>query len=307
MLNNKVSVVGGLTMDLSYYLNKWPKVGQAVQATDYKLEPGGKGLNLATGLSRLGLEVIIIASLGNDDFSRKIIKVLNEEKINSQNVFQFSDTRTDLIGIIVGPDGQPGFIGVTNASGKLSVENIQSKRDAVKSGSVLGVNQEVSSITAKASLKLAKEENVITVFNPAPPDNFDFSVLPFVDYLVLNDWEAKYILQKPNDSLENLAQEFFEKGAKNVCITLGENGSLFFNSQGVVKLGIYQIEEKDATGAGDSFSAGLIYGLVNNFEKGKLFNFASACGALACTKLGSRSSMPTLKEIEDFMKTSVMK
>jgi len=40
-----VIVLGGLTMDLTYFVKQWPKVNEAVQASSYELCPGGKGFN----------------------------------------------------------------------------------------------------------------------------------------------------------------------------------------------------------------------------------------------------------------------
>jgi sugar/nucleoside kinase (ribokinase family) len=52
MAKETPTVIGGLTMDLSYYVNRWPKVREAIQAKSFTLVPGGKGLNLATAISR---------------------------------------------------------------------------------------------------------------------------------------------------------------------------------------------------------------------------------------------------------------
>ena len=61
---------------------------------------------------------------------------------------------------------------------------------------------------------------------------------------------------------------------------------------------------RDTTGAGDSFHGGFIYGILKDWDLNKVAEFASAVAALACKKLGSRSSLPKLDEVNDFLKNA---
>lgn len=301
MLNPQITLVGGLTIDLSYYVDEWPKVNQAVQAKKYNLEPGGKGLNQATAISRQGLKVNLISSIGSDNFANSIISALGQENISAKNVIKQANTKTDLIGIIVGPDSQPGFIGIKTANSKLNSSYIEENKQIITASSILTINSEVNEEVLATSLRIAKAANLITIFNPAPPEKFNTNLLSMVDYFIPNEYEAKYLIDGPDEEIEKLGQKYLAMGAKNVCITLAQNGCLVLNQLGEKRYGIYKVKEVDSTGAGDAFTAGVIFGLIQEFDEEKLFHYASAAGALACTKLGARASMPTRDEIQKFM------
>jgi len=53
----------------------------------------------------------------------------------------------------------------------------------------------------------------------------------------------------------------------------------------------------DATGAGDVFRAGFIYGLLQKWRVREILRFANATAAVSCTRLGAIPSVPTLDEV----------
>jgi sugar/nucleoside kinase (ribokinase family) len=58
----------------------------------------------------------------------------------------------------------------------------------------------------------------------------------------------------------------------------------------------------DTTGAGDSFDAGFIYRrVVEGRSEADSLRFANACGAIAVTRVGGASSVPSAAEVESFM------
>lgn len=302
MRKNLVTVIGGLTMDLSYYVDTWPKAREAVQARSYSLVPGGKGLNQATAMVRMGLEVNLISSIGDDTFSDEILTLLKAEKINGSNVIKQKATPSDLIGIIVGSDGEPGFIGIKTANSKLLPKDIESKQSLIKSSVILMVNSEIPTETALTALKIAKANGLTTIFNPAPPDKLPDGILKLVDYFVPNEWEAKFLY--PNGSrfsVSELAKRYYELGARVACITTGENGCVVASEEGTRPYIAFSVDEIDATGAGDSFCGALAYSITQGWDLEKSIRFASAAGALACTKQGARASIPTLSEVQKFI------
>ncbi|MDP3024352.1 MAG: PfkB family carbohydrate kinase, partial [candidate division Zixibacteria bacterium] len=91
-------------------------------------------------------------------------------------------------------------------------------------------------------------------------------------------------------------------GFKCVVITLSEKGCLWTDSRRVNYLPGFEIEVVDTTGAGDVFHGAFILGLLKKWKMEKIIELASACAALKCRKLGGREGIPSLKEIQDFLK-----
>lgn len=294
-----ITVIGGLTMDLTYFVDKWPTVGKAVNAKSYKLAPGGKGLNQATSLTRSGANVQFIGSVGNDDFKNEIFREMEKDNIDTKNIIEYQ-VPTDLIGIVVDNLGMPGFIGIKQSTSKLSPENIESETNVIQKSQALLVNSEVSKESALTALKLAKENNVTTIFNPAPPELLSKDFYPLIDYLVLNAWEAKVILGLDNLSTNQMAEELIKLGVKNVCITSGKEGCVMATSNGITKYLAFTVKEIDETGAGDSFLGYFVNSISTSNDIGNSIRIASAAGALACTKIGGQTS-PTAIEVSKFL------
>jgi sugar/nucleoside kinase (ribokinase family) len=89
-------------------------------------------------------------------------------------------------------------------------------------------------------------------------------------------------------------------GAAVVGITLGENGSLMLCGDSFIETPGFAVPGgcKDTTGAGDSFRAGLLYGLVRGESIEESARMANAVAALKCRAIGARTSLPYLSEFE---------
>ena len=297
----QVTVIGGLTMDLTYKVKEWPHPKQAIQASAYYLSPGGKGFNQASAISRMGLGVNFITSVGDDKFADTAISELQTENIDNKCVIHQKNTLTDLVTIIIGQDANPSFIGIRNATSKLTVSDIKRFQHLIESSNVLLVNSEVSPTVALEALKIAKNANVTTIFNPAPPEKFPIEMLTFTDYFVPNEWEAKKLAgNKSHLSSSELAKYYHKFGTKVACVTMGENGCVVATNNSLKSYLAFPIKEVDATGAGDAFCGTLAYSVSQGWDIHKTIRYASAAGAIACTKIGSRNA-PTITELTRFI------
>ncbi|KKU56086.1 hypothetical protein A3H89_04975 [Candidatus Amesbacteria bacterium RIFCSPLOWO2_02_FULL_48_11] len=295
-----VIVLGGLTMDLTYFVKQWPKVNEAVQASSYELCPGGKGFNQATAVKRSGGIVNFIGSIGNDNFSKQIIGNLKKEGINADGIINYKDIRTDLIGIIVDPSGTPGFIGIRQSTYQLTPNIIETKISLIKNAKVLLVNSEVRLETVIQALTIAKTSGLITVYNPAPPEKLPENIYKLIDYFTPNIWEARMISGMNNASASELATHFKNKGTGTALITTGRDGCVVASDRGLKSYMAFPINEVDETGAGDTFCGYFAYHLSKKEPLEECIRIASAAGALACTKVGGRSA-PTASELKGFL------
>jgi sugar/nucleoside kinase (ribokinase family) len=84
---------------------------------------------------------------------------------------------------------------------------------------------------------------------------------------------------------------------------LGPQGAMVADRGGVIHVPAHRVEVIDTTGAGDSFDAGFIYQyIIEGRSKAEALRFANACGAIAVTRLGGASSVPTAAEVEAFLR-----
>lgn len=297
-----VTIIGGLTIDLIYRVDDFPVEDQAVQAKSYALVPGGKGLNQATSCARMGFEVQLFGSVGDDNFADKVFDALRQEGIDNRHIIRQKNVLTDLVGVLVNKDGTPAFIGIRNATSKLTASDIEKNKSLITKSKVLLVNSEVSNDVIVRSLEIAKKAGVTTMFNPAPPIKLPPGVLKLVDFFIPNEWEARVLFgSKKRFSTRELAEAYRKRGAKTVIITQGENGGVIASKDGTESYPAFSVSEVDVTGAGDAFCAALVYSITQNWEFHKGIKFAAAAGALACLKEGARNSQPTHKQVFDFL------
>ena len=107
---------------------------------------------------------------------------------------------------------------------------------------------------------------------------------------------------RPLNSREEIieaAEQLRQHGIENVIISMGEQGSLWLNREGVLQAKPPRCENVVSTvGAGDSMVAGLIYGLAQGWDKEKTLRFASATSALAVSQsnvgISDRKALDTI-------------
>jgi sugar/nucleoside kinase (ribokinase family) len=63
----------------------------------------------------------------------------------------------------------------------------------------------------------------------------------------------------------------------------------------------FSVEVRDTTGAGDSFRAGVIYGMLRDYGDDRLVTTASAVAAMVCRQAPSFLNSPTEAELEEFL------
>jgi ribokinase len=93
-----------------------------------------------------------------------------------------------------------------------------------------------------------------------------------------------------------------EQGVDLVAIKLGSKGSLVADREKSLAMPCFEVNTIDTTGAGDSFSAGLIYGWQQGFALEETATLASALGALATTVYGAGLSLPKKEMVVEFLK-----
>ncbi len=103
-------------------------------------------------------------------------------------------------------------------------------------------------------------------------------------------------------SLEEIYQLLAENTDGLVIITSGENDMLYGRKgQPMKRMKPYTVEVKSTLGAGDTFKAGCVYGLLHGMEDGDLVRFASACSAIAISRFPLPLNPPTMEEVKTLL------
>jgi ribokinase len=127
-----------------------------------------------------------------------------------------------------------------------------------------------------------------------------------VDFIVPNEVEAQLLTGvkwKQRQDIRKMAEGLLEMGSKNAVITLGPGGLFFKNKSEELQMKAFKVKAIDTTAAGDAFMGALAFGLAENKPIQEALKLANAAGAFATTKLGAQPSLPSRREIENFLKS----
>jgi ribokinase len=126
-----------------------------------------------------------------------------------------------------------------------------------------------------------------------------------VDFLVPNETEASLLAGlevKDVASAEAAAHKFLGYGVPVVIVTLGAQGALLVTEGQVTHVPAKEVKAVDTTAAGDAFIGGLAVAWVNGFSLEEAVQYATCSGALAVTKFGAQTSLPSAEDVEAFYK-----
>ena len=298
---SKISVLGIFVADISFYGNKIPSIGETILGDSYNIGPGGKGCNQSIAIARLGGRVSFISKLGKDNYGDLALKTLKENKINFSSITQSSNLQTGVAGIMLDKiSGKNAINVITGAPSTLTISEIDKHINIIKNSKIFLTQLEVPKEVTLNCLKVAKENNVITILNPAPAAEISKEFFNYIDYFTPNEIEAEFYtgLKISNEKEAKEASiKLLKLGLKKVIITLGEKGLFYSDGNEDIYLKARSLEAIDTTGAGDAFNGGLAYALSQNKSLKDALNLANQVAGLSTLKLGAGNAMPYLKEL----------
>ena len=269
------------------------------ETRDYHRYLGGSPANVAMNSARLGLNSIMVSSVGNDGFGEYIFKRFEEVGINPRNLKKLDDKSSSVI-FVSRSNGTPDFIPYRNADYHISEDQITlamlsqtnifhttcfalSKNPA--QATILTKAKEAKEIGCKLSIDInyakelwaCKEEalNVIKKYcalNPLIKISED-------DMLRLFEKELPH---------QEIFDFFHHLGADTICLTLGSKGvKLSQKGQQLIQLPAIKIEKvMDTTGAGDAFWSGFLFAYIKEKTIEECLQIALKLAALKLQNVG---------------------
>ena len=299
---NRVVVVGSANTDMVVRCPRIPAPGETVIGGDLIIAPGGKGANQAVAAARLGAEVTFIARLGVDVFGDQAIEGYRAEGINVDAVIRDPTAPSGVALIMVDQKGENSIAVAPGANSRLSPDDISAAEALIAKADIMLLQLEVPLETVATTVRIARRQGVRVILNPAPApaEPLPTDLLSNVSVLTPNQFEARRVSGLGQEAgVEEIAAALLERGVRHVVITLGADGALVADAQGLTHVPAFEVQPVDTTAAGDAFNAGLAVALSYDAEDlDGAVRYANAVGALATTRMGAQPSLPTAAAVE---------
>lgn len=300
----KITVVGSINMDLVFRTPRIPAIGETISGHEFVQIAGGKGANQAVAAARQGASTMMIGCVGDDTYGQQSINGLRSAQIDTSHISTIPQCATGVAGILVDDRGQNSIVIAPGANARLTPLHIQHAAAAIIGAQLVICQCETPLNTIAAAINLAHEHGVKVVFNPAPVIDLPLALFSKIDYLVVNETEATQLSQiQVTDfpSAQNAAQQLLKLGIKCVLLTMGEHGVwLAQQHQASQHFPAIRVHAIDTTAAGDTFIGAFACAIGSGMVITDAIQHAQDCAALAVTKLGAQSSIPTRSEVEQF-------
>ena len=298
----RILVIGSANADYVIHSKKVPALGETLTGTDFAVNPGGKGLNQAVAIRKLGGDTVFIGAVGNDMNGQLLSNTLAQYQIPFHG-FHLENTSTGIAMITV-VNGDNFILLHEGANRELNSERIQSVADEIRNAEYLVLQLEIPMESVLQACEIAHSANTKIVLNPAPFQKLPEALLSQIDYLIPNEHEAKDLLGFLPDSRESsicAVQSLRAMGAKNVIITLGERGCVYNDGDEIRFAPAVSVHAVDTTSAGDSFIGALITQLSHGKNIEDAISFASRVAAVTVSRPGAAQSIPDIHELETLL------
>jgi ribokinase len=257
----ELTVVGSINLDFTARLERLPRPGETLTAQQLVRSPGGKGANQAVAAARLGAQVTMVGAVGEDELADEALAVLVRERVTLE-VERSGQTGVALI--YVDGEGENTIAAFPGANAEITPRAV--------SGAVL------------CQLEV--------------PDEVVYAAAAGAEFFALNAAPARVLNLEPDLLVVNQLEHETVTRGKLVAVTYGKDGAaLYENGREVARCRPPTIVPRDATGAGDAFTAALVVMLLEGASRERALQVACVAGAWAASIVGAQSSLPRADEV----------
>ncbi len=300
-----VCMVGGANMDIQGFPGGTFRFRDSNPGS-VKLSLGGVGRNIAENMVKLGLMTKLLTVVGGDLYGSKILEEARQIGLDMEAALVLKDQRTSTyLSILDGQGDMQAAIADMEIMDRLSVDYIKENRHIIENAQVTVIDTNiprdtieyiVSNFKSPAffldTVSVAKAEKIkdfIGLFHTVKPNRLEAEVLTGIKIKDLADVKraAKYLL---------------DTGVKEIFITLGKDGIYYADGSSEAHLRLPEVKVVNATGAGDAFTAALVYGFLKGIELKERAHMAAAASNLALSHENTINPFMSIEAINQKMK-----
>ena len=298
--------LGGASVDLILEAPRLPRDGEKLFVYHAGQLAGGFIANAACAAAKLGLHTAWGGLLGGDAFAQTILNDFKFFGVETSDVVFLKESSTDFTVIILPPSGERTIliVPILPIPPPLTRSIKQSLKRTRLGYTVFFEHDwfiEVAQLIHAGGGKVVVDMEVNTL------KDIDAAkvMLRYTDIVFASE-EGIHVLTESGTADEGV-EEILSAGPEIVVLTKGSEGAVVFTPKDRYSTAVYDVPVRDTTGAGDCFHAAFLFGILSDWDLHHCLEFASAASAILVQKIGARGGLPSLLEVQHFMKTNQKK
>lgn len=288
----KILNFGSLNLDYVYQVDHFVQAGETITSAALSVGCGGKGLNQSIACARAGAEIYHAGKIGANGGMLK--DLLEENHVNTAYLAADQGENGHAI-IQVNAEGENCILLFPGSNRRIETAEIDAALAGFAAGDYLLLQNEINALPYLFTR--AAERGLRIVFNPSPitPEIKDYP-LEKVALFVLNRIEGEALsgAREPQAILQALHQKYPQS---SVLLTLGAEGSLYFDGRQTLRQPACPVQAVDTTAAGDTFTGYFVSSVAAGESAATALERAAKAAAVACTRPGAAASIPTIGEL----------
>jgi len=273
---------------------------------------GGAPLNIALRLKSLGIATTIVSKVGKDQLGKRLIDFIHQQGIGTEYIQQDAQFETGKVNVTLDQNGAASYeIAYPAAWDKIdlvcTLEEEVAQADLFLFGSL--VTRDV--VSKKSLLSLLKKASFkvfdVNLRAPHYSQTLIEDLMQKADLIKFNDEELAEISKAMGSQEKSLEKQLrfisVKTNTPKVCVTKGGDGALLLLNDQLYDQKGFPIKVVDTVGAGDSFLATLLEGILTNKAPEIALENACAMGAMVASSTGANPKI-TPEELHHFIKAS---
>lgn len=284
--------IGSINTDYVYSVHRLPAPGETLRARDFKVNLGGKGLNISVAIARAGGNVRHVGAIGSGD--RMVLSMLQKQDVDCSAIAEVDDVTGHAI-VYVDDRSENQIVIVGGANHAISEAHIRASLADASEGDWLVLQNETTA--NEIGLTVAREKGMKVALVAAP---FDVKTMPDliqrVDLASMNKTETE-------EFEAAIGKSFRDVDGPDFLITYGSEGAEFLSGETQVRVASHAVKAVDTTGAGDTFFGSFMAKYAHGSPAEAALTYANAAAALQVQRFGASVAIPEESEVQARLNT----
>jgi ribokinase len=295
--------LGMSVVDVAIRLERMPTWEDPGRVSGFTLADGGAAGTACYVVATFGLQTGFIDTFGSDEMASRKLRSLEQAGVDVSNMVRREGPEDNIVVVYVQEQTGERSFGFSRGMWTRPVRTDELDRDYLTSARYLhldGTHGEASIHAARWMHEAGKTVVLDAAKTDKPVPKWQEVLVAETDVLICGSGFGTMLTG--HEDIRQSGRTILNKGPRIVVQTEGVDGSYTVTAEEEFHTPAFKVNVVDTTGAGDVFHGAYLVGLAWGWDLGKTAVFASAVSAIHCTVLGNRKGIPTIEQVDGFLR-----